>query len=173
MFAFLRWAPWALAAAAGVITLRGFLAQVETTDQLNAAMQGVKANVAQAKELTAETARVLSPLAHTADTLAAMNKGLEATVADLRAMNDSMGRVLVKQEGVLARIDGLNSHTSIVVADLAAVDAKNQALLGANRAMTSQTVGQAVSIEELAGLTGTSITFLSRLNDRFAFLSQY
>jgi hypothetical protein len=173
MFTFLRWAPWALAAAAGVFTLWAMLAQVETTDQLGAAMQGVKANVAQAKDLTAETARVLSPLAHTADTLAAMNQGLEATVADLKAMNESMGRVLVQQEGVLARIDSLNGHTGTLVADLGAVDAKNQALLGAARGMTAQTVGQANLIEELSSLTGTSISHLSRLNERFAFLSQY
>lgn len=173
MFTFLRWAPWALAAAAGVFTLWALLAQVETTEQLGAAMQGVKANVAQAKELTAETARVLAPLAHTADTLAAMNKGLEATVGDLKAMNESMGRVLVRQEGVLTRIDSLNSHTGTLVTDLAAVDTKNQALLGAARAMTVQTAGQAASIEELAGLTGTAITYLGRLNDRFAFLAQY
>lgn len=173
MFTFLRWAPWALAAAAGVFTLWALLAQVDTTEQLGAAMQGVKANVAQAKELTAETARVLSPLAHTADTLAAMNKGLAATVGDLKAMNESMGRVLVRQEGVLARIDSLNGHTGALVTDLAAVDAKNQALLGAARAMTGQTAGQAAYIEQLASLTGTSISHLGRLNERFAFLSQY
>jgi division protein CdvB (Snf7/Vps24/ESCRT-III family) len=171
--AFLRWTPWALAAAAGVLTVSLLLAQIRTQDQLNVAMQGVRANVAQAKDLTAETARVLSPLAATADTLAAMNQGLEVTVGDLQAMNESMGRVLVRQEAVLARIDSLNGHTGTVVADLGVVGEKNQALLGASRAMTAQTVGQAGSVEELAGLTGVSISHLSLLNDRFAFLSQY
>ncbi|HWI65345.1 MAG TPA: hypothetical protein VNT75_26230 [Symbiobacteriaceae bacterium] len=172
-WAFLKWTPWAVAAAAGVFTIWALLAQIETQDQLNLAMQGVKANVAQARDLTGETARVLAPLASTADTLAVMNKGLAGTVADLQAMNASMGRVLVKQEAILTRVDSLNAHTSTVITDLGTVDARNKAMLTAAAGLTALTGGQADSVETLAGLTGGSITHLSRLNARFAFLSQY
>lgn len=171
--AFLRWVPWVVATAAGVFTLWALLAQIETQDQLNVAMQGVKANVAEAHELTGETARVLAPLAATADTLAVMNKGLATTVGDLTAMNGSMGRVLVKQEAILARIDSLNTHTTTVIGDLGTVDAKNKALLGATASLTAQTAGQADSVETLADLTGQSITYLHTVNVRFAFLSRY
>ncbi|HYF92142.1 MAG TPA: hypothetical protein VD969_07830 [Symbiobacteriaceae bacterium] len=168
----LRWAPWALAAAAGLFTVWALLAQIETQDQLNAAMQGVKANVARARELTGETARVLAPLASTADTLADMNKGLEGTVADLKAMNESMSRVLVKQEAIMARIDSLGGHTSAVIADLGTVGGKNQALLKLTTALTAQTAGQARSVETLSDLTGQSIVHLRKVNARFGFLSQ-
>lgn len=172
-FAFLRWAPWAVAAAAGIFTVWALLAQISTQDQLNVAMQGVKANVAEARELTGETARVLAPLATTADTLAAMNQGLLGTVADLQAMNGSMARVLVKQEAILARIDSLNGHTTTVIANLGTVDAKNKALLATSAALTGQTAGQAGAVETLSGLTGGSIVHLHRLNLRFGFLSQF
>ncbi|HWI53325.1 MAG TPA: hypothetical protein VNT01_14375 [Symbiobacteriaceae bacterium] len=172
-WAFLRWTPWAVAAAAGVFTLWALLAQIDTQDQLNVAMQGVKANVAEAHALTGETARVLAPLAATADTLAVMNKGLAVTVNDLQAMNDSMGRVLVKQEAILTRIDSLNAHTTTVISDLGTVDAKNKALLSATAALTAQTAGQADSVETLSSLTGQSIGYLHTVNLRFAFLSRY
>jgi hypothetical protein len=173
LMGFLKWAPWAVAAGALCFTVWALLAQVATQHDLNEAMLGVRANVSTAKDLTAETARVLSPLASTADTIAAMNKGMESMIGDLQAMNGSMARIATKQQSILNTVDSLNSHTSTVIADLGAVDGKNRLLLGATEAMTELTADQAGSVAELSDLTGAAIDHMHNLNRKFGFLAQF
>jgi hypothetical protein len=172
-WALLRWIPWVIAAIAAFQTVAFFRAQIDTQHELNAAMQGVKANVIRAHELTGETAAALAPLATTADTLERMNQGLTATVADLKTINATMGRVLTRQEAILAAVDSLNGRMGTVVADLGAVDTKNKDLLNVTAALRVQTAGQAGKLDQLASLTNDSIGQLSRLNAKFGFLSQF
>lgn len=168
--AFLKYAPWAISAGALVFTLWAFLAQIDTQDRLNEAMHGVRANVAQARELTHQTAEALAPLANTAKTLEGMNQGLRSTVIDIKAMNESMGRVIVRQQAMLVKLERLGDHTAVLVDDLGDVDAVNRRLLGATEALAEQTNGQASSIGSLSDLTQESIDDLATLNRRLSFL---
>jgi|GEM_PF-4135028 len=165
-----RWLPWAIAAAAGIYTLGVLLAQIETQHNLNLAMQGVKANVAAARELTAGTASALAPLAATAETITAMNSQLRATAADLRAMNEAMGRVTTRQAAIMVRLESLNSRMRDVGTALGTVDAKNKGVLETNTALTGMTHQQADSMESLSGLTGGASRYLQQLNRKFSFL---
>lgn len=171
--ALIRWAPWAVAAGAFMYTIWALNAQVVTQRQLNAAMQGVKENVAQARELTGETAEALAPLAATADTLEQMNRELESMVSDLQSMNATMGRIMVTQKATATRLDSLNSRMVAVVADLGVVDQKNRSLLGVTQSLSGSTAEQAAAMADLSGLTGNAIGYLSSINRRFAFLQQF
>lgn len=136
-------------------------------------MQGVKANVAKARELTFETAIALAPLAATADTLEQMNRELETTVSDLQEMNAAVGRAMAAHEAISARLDSLSSRMAIVVDDLGAVEQKNQALLGVTRALAGSTDAQAATLANLSGLTDGATGYLRTINRRFAFLQQF
>lgn len=170
---FLRWAPWAVAAVAAAVTVRGLLAQVALQESLNGAMQGVHRNIKEARVLTARTAAALAPLASTSASLQAMNDHLRATRTDLRAMNETMVRISPRQEAILARLDSLNDRTGAAVTALGEIDGKNKQLLGTTSAMTAQTRRQAGALENLAGLTDESVVELNRLNRKFAFLRRF
>lgn len=169
----LRGLPWLIAAGAGLSTVGGLLAQVETTEQLNVAMGGVSRNIAEARQLTAETADALAPLASTTDTLAAMNQRLRGMADDVQAMNGSMERMSAGQEAILTRLGMLNQHMGNVVTELGAVNARNRSLLSANTALAAQTEGQVSATGKLSRLTGEGITYLELMNRRFSFLRQF
>ena len=165
-----RAAPWAIAAVALFLTLRGLLAQAAIQANLAGAMQGVRENVREAGSLTLQTAGALAPLGATADTLKSINDRLRATGGDLAEMNSSLERVIATQRSMLARLGGLNQHTAGVVRALGQIDGQNHALLEATTALKRQTAGQADTLETLSELTEESIGYLQSINRKFAFL---
>lgn len=167
---YLRAAPWAIAAAAGLFVLNGMLGQVALQADLNHAMHGVLSNVAEAGHLTEQTAEAMAPLATTAKTLETMNGRLRQIGGDLTAINTSLERVIAGQGDLVRHLDSLNASTEGVVTALGDIDQRNRAMLAANGALARQTEGQAAQIQHLWDLTAESIGHLSLLNARLAFL---
>ena len=166
------WAPWAVAAAALLLTLQGMLSQVAIQDELNRAMQGVRGNISEATLLTRQTADALAPLAASATKMESMNGQLRLTSADLVAMNEGLVRIKGEQSLILTRVGSLNGRTGDVITALGAVDQQNKALLGTTAALAKQTQAQAGSVERLSGLTNEAINHLNLLNRKFAFLGR-
>lgn len=162
--------PWAIAAVAGFLALRGLLVQATLQADLNTAMQGVLRNVQEAGVLTVLTAEAMAPLENTARTLATMNGRLGAAGEDLAAMNQSLERVLAGQAEMLQHLGSLNQRTRGVIGTLGAVESRNRALLETTATLTELTATQAGSLQRLSDLTEESALQLALLNQRFAFL---
>jgi hypothetical protein len=162
---------YSLLSSAGVAAFVYSLFQMTAVQaQMNQTMQTINTSVAATGSIVQDTAQALQPLTATTQALVHIEERQVQTANHLAAMNNHLRNIGAAESSIIIHLDSLNQTESQIIRQLSSMAEVNRQLLQKSQVSTAQAWTEASRVNQLDGMTTTSIQELHQMNEKLKIL---